>query len=234
MNSQSNTKKRTPYTRLACQYCKEKHQKCDGNKPACMNCIKKNLECNYRQERNSIAQKRSAPLPPQEEVDYLRSKLFLWKRRYTQLRNWIETKFDQPIPSSLHPEPDSEEDTPDEKPCLKYKRPLSDAILPPLPSFSPLIPPHTQVFPSPFSPSYPFYYHSSRNMPGVFQTEKTMIKQENELSAFRGIGMNKGWLGEHEQQLDQEHMMNTDLLFPDKQVYSKMVPVLLVQKTEDR
>lgn len=48
----STVPKRRPYTRLACFNCRDKHQKCDGQKPACFNCLSKGLECHYREERN--------------------------------------------------------------------------------------------------------------------------------------------------------------------------------------
>ena len=45
-------RKRNPYTHLACTSCKAKHVRCDGGRPACGLCVRKNRQCVYRDERN--------------------------------------------------------------------------------------------------------------------------------------------------------------------------------------
>eukprot|EP01124_Arcella_intermedia_P001692 TRINITY_DN10924_c0_g1_i2.p1 TRINITY_DN10924_c0_g1~~TRINITY_DN10924_c0_g1_i2.p1 ORF type:complete len:305 (-),score=47.03 TRINITY_DN10924_c0_g1_i2:55-969(-) len=87
-----NGKKRTPYTKMACFYCKEKHQKCDGQKPTCTTCLRKNLQCNYRPERNanSVKKKDQSFEVYDDEGTHLREKAARWKKRYLELRNWVE------------------------------------------------------------------------------------------------------------------------------------------------
>jgi len=38
---------------IACQFCVRRHRKCDGQKPACSNCVKMNNECLYRSNRTN-------------------------------------------------------------------------------------------------------------------------------------------------------------------------------------
>lgn len=85
--SQAEVKRRRPYTHLACTQCKEKHQKCDGQKPVCSTCSMKQIECTYRPERNK---KRDGESASQEEVAYLRSEIYQWKERYEQLKKFVD------------------------------------------------------------------------------------------------------------------------------------------------
>lgn len=59
--------KRKPYTRLACENCKAKHQKCDGQRP-CFNCSKKKITCEYRRDNRdileSVFQRMPVDIPP--------------------------------------------------------------------------------------------------------------------------------------------------------------------------
>jgi hypothetical protein len=86
------SKKRKPYTHLACTCCKEKHLKCDGARPSCQNCITKKIECHYREERNR--RRESASSRAQQRIeDDLRDKLIFleqeverWKIKYYHLK----------------------------------------------------------------------------------------------------------------------------------------------------
>lgn len=83
---------RSPYTRTACFTCREKHQKCEGQRPVCLNCLNKGLDCVYRQDR-----KKRTPLSREEMVDNalvqekerLTEELEGWKRKYMALKKLL-------------------------------------------------------------------------------------------------------------------------------------------------
>eukprot|EP01127_Copromyxa_protea_P014624 TRINITY_DN4112_c0_g1_i1.p1 TRINITY_DN4112_c0_g1~~TRINITY_DN4112_c0_g1_i1.p1 ORF type:complete len:315 (+),score=27.00 TRINITY_DN4112_c0_g1_i1:77-1021(+) len=85
--SSGDVKRRRPYTHLACTQCKEKHQKCDGQKPVCSTCSVKQIECTYRPERNK---KREGQDSSQEEAAYLRAEIMMWKDKYDQLKKFVD------------------------------------------------------------------------------------------------------------------------------------------------
>eukprot|EP01127_Copromyxa_protea_P006418 TRINITY_DN1627_c0_g1_i2.p1 TRINITY_DN1627_c0_g1~~TRINITY_DN1627_c0_g1_i2.p1 ORF type:complete len:203 (+),score=14.29 TRINITY_DN1627_c0_g1_i2:92-700(+) len=78
--------KRRPYTRLACFNCRDKHQKCDGQRPVCFNCLSKGLECNYREERN----KRRDVDGGNEENNALRAEVEFWQTKYMELKRFVD------------------------------------------------------------------------------------------------------------------------------------------------
>eukprot|EP01126_Amoeba_proteus_P006725 TRINITY_DN12359_c0_g1_i1.p1 TRINITY_DN12359_c0_g1~~TRINITY_DN12359_c0_g1_i1.p1 ORF type:complete len:309 (-),score=67.66 TRINITY_DN12359_c0_g1_i1:132-1001(-) len=82
--------KRRPYTRMACFNCREKHQKCDGQKPACTNCFTKGHDCRYREERNK---KRIDGGNVQEEIYALRTELEHWRQKYFELKQIVDETF---------------------------------------------------------------------------------------------------------------------------------------------
>jgi hypothetical protein len=284
------SKKRTPYTRLACFHCKEKHQKCDGSKPACKNCIRKNLECSYRPERNSLTKKRDE-IPTQDDMEYLMHKLNVWKKRYSELKTWVESKLNQPIPSNLHnyeyENPETINHNINGTSSLKRKRtpePPLESTLPSLTQFSSFIPqdnysqtrisvfkqviPENSPTPSNFnshnSSSSISHNGSNINLPrlstmisphtGVnallndvnvdythsrydfmvtpripdIKPEPDITQPLVELSAFRGIGASKYWPSDPLNS-SKTNSSVSNLLLPD--IHSKLVPVLLVQKS---
>jgi len=124
--------------------------------------------------------KRESSFPPQEEIEYLRKKLILWKQRYTELKTWVESQLDQPIPSDLHNNNNNntnnnkdiiptEEDYYSSSPLpdgqsqhykkLKPIRELPDSILPPIVNFAPFIPPAAVIQPHVMMPPLPFYWN---------------------------------------------------------------------------
>eukprot|EP01127_Copromyxa_protea_P012877 TRINITY_DN3390_c0_g1_i1.p1 TRINITY_DN3390_c0_g1~~TRINITY_DN3390_c0_g1_i1.p1 ORF type:complete len:240 (-),score=29.26 TRINITY_DN3390_c0_g1_i1:58-732(-) len=78
--------KRSPYTRLACFNCRDKHQKCDGQTPVCFNCMSKGLDCQYREERN----KRKDDFSSNAELQALRGQVDLWKQKYFDLKRFVD------------------------------------------------------------------------------------------------------------------------------------------------
>eukprot|EP01125_Pyxidicula_operculata_P021697 TRINITY_DN851_c0_g4_i1.p1 TRINITY_DN851_c0_g4~~TRINITY_DN851_c0_g4_i1.p1 ORF type:complete len:374 (+),score=50.18 TRINITY_DN851_c0_g4_i1:174-1295(+) len=102
----SSKAKRKPYTHLACDYCKDKHLKCDGRKPSCSTCALKRFECRYREERN---RKRDAHSRAMQKIeDDLRAKVMgleheteKWKQLYFNLKTWTKTNCSAPIPLEL-------------------------------------------------------------------------------------------------------------------------------------
>eukprot|EP01128_Nolandella_sp_AFSM9_P011339 TRINITY_DN8048_c0_g1_i1.p1 TRINITY_DN8048_c0_g1~~TRINITY_DN8048_c0_g1_i1.p1 ORF type:complete len:327 (+),score=46.54 TRINITY_DN8048_c0_g1_i1:124-1104(+) len=81
------TTKRKPYTHLACQNCKSKHLKCDGQRPLCGSCTSKGISCVYRDERN---RKREAPGKIEESYREYATALVAqknkWKAKYYALK----------------------------------------------------------------------------------------------------------------------------------------------------
>lgn len=94
--------KRSPYTRLACFSCRDKHQKCDGGQPVCYNCMSKGLECRYREERNKrkcvqklcesvLTCSRDTDGSSPAEIENLRAQIELWKQKYFDLKRFVGT-----------------------------------------------------------------------------------------------------------------------------------------------
>jgi len=82
------SKKRKPYTHLACACCKSKHIKCDGGKPSCQSCLAKKLECHYREERNMRRSSSKSQIKEEEFKDQLfqlQREVEYWKSRYYTL-----------------------------------------------------------------------------------------------------------------------------------------------------
>ncbi|KAH6912382.1 hypothetical protein BKA70DRAFT_1098262 [Coprinopsis sp. MPI-PUGE-AT-0042] len=47
-SADTETSKRTPRrTPMACQFCRGRKLKCDGNRPSCANCAKREIACCY-------------------------------------------------------------------------------------------------------------------------------------------------------------------------------------------
>lgn len=80
--------KRSPYTRLACFTCREKHQKCEGQRPVCLNCQTKGLQCVYREDRKKKREESDFSL--MDEKVRLTEELEQWKRKYSQLKKFVD------------------------------------------------------------------------------------------------------------------------------------------------
>jgi hypothetical protein len=88
------SKKRKPYTHLACAGCKSKHIKCDGGKPSCQSCVSKKLECHYREERNMRRSSSKSQIKEEEFKDQLlqlQQEVEYWKSRYYTLIQLTQT-----------------------------------------------------------------------------------------------------------------------------------------------
>jgi hypothetical protein len=93
------SKKRKPYTHLACACCKSKHIKCDGGKPSCQSCLSKKLECHYREERNMRRSTSKSQIKEEEfkdQLSQLQKEVEYWKSRYYTLIQLINGNIPPP------------------------------------------------------------------------------------------------------------------------------------------
>jgi len=103
------SKKRKPYTHLACAGCKAKHIKCDGGKPSCQSCVSKKLECHYREERNMRRSSSKSQIKEEEFKDQLlqlQNEVEYWKSRYYTL---IQLTQSNGIIGNLNRQPNQDE-----------------------------------------------------------------------------------------------------------------------------
>src|SRR4051794_32324572 len=75
---------------LTCDTCKSRHQKCSGEKPACSNCILRNIVCSYTTKPRGSTEYRSSEAssarPSISESDYNR----LYSEIFGDIVRWPE------------------------------------------------------------------------------------------------------------------------------------------------
>ncbi|EWG55632.1 hypothetical protein FVEG_17562 [Fusarium verticillioides 7600] len=65
------TRRRRPIT-LACELCRQHKSRCDGGKPRCSQCARRQMECHYRTSLNTRERIRNIPHSGDEVADIVR------------------------------------------------------------------------------------------------------------------------------------------------------------------
>ncbi|KAH7322036.1 hypothetical protein B0J17DRAFT_684740 [Rhizoctonia solani] len=171
----STSGRRRPYVTRACNECRRRRCKCDGEQPTCGTCAASGHECSWNPDTEA-----SRPFTKQY-IESLRVKVKLLESQIAQLQTGPSTPsagFPSavPSPSSINQEPVDDFQNPPFLPNSLFHPSLSlipSATNPPFLSPTASYPPGLHVFPSPAAFPYQYIFNINLSLPFEHQTPET-------------------------------------------------------------